>query len=94
MDVSNLISGSSAFSKPSLNTWKFLVHTMLKASLKDFEHNLTSMGDACNCLVVCTLFSMFVHHCLAMEKGLVQLSEAMSHAVWDYPRRMGQSGEF
>ena len=52
------------------------------------------MGDACNCLVVCTLFSMFVHHCLAMEKGLVQLSEAMSHAVWDYPRRMGQSGEF
>ena len=67
---------------------------MLKASLKDFEHNLTSMGDDCNCLVVWTLFSMFVHHCLAMEKGLVQLSEAMSHAVWDYPRRMGQSGEF
>ena len=93
-NVGNLISGSSAFSKPSLNTWKFSVHTMLKASLKDFEHNLTSMGDDCNCLVVWTLFSMFVHHCLAMEKGLVQLSEAMSHAVWDYPRQMGQSGEF
>ena len=94
MNVGNLISGSSASLKPSLYMLKFSVHVLLKASLKDFEHNLTSMGDACNCLVVCTLFSMFVHHCLAMEKGLVQLSDAMSHAVWDYPRQMGQSGEF
>ena len=92
-NVGNLISGS-AFSKPSLNTWKFSVHIMLKASLKDFEHNLTSVGDDCNCLVVWTLFSMFVHHCLVMEKGLGQLSEAMSHAVWDCPRQMGHSGEF
>ena len=37
-DVSNLISGSSAFSKSSLNTWKLLVQILLKASLKDFEH--------------------------------------------------------
>ena len=42
-DVGNLISGSSAFSKTSLYIWKFLVHTLLKPSLKDFEHNLTSM---------------------------------------------------
>ena len=41
--VSNLISGSSAFSKPSMYTWKFSVHVLLKPSLKDFEHNLTSM---------------------------------------------------
>ena len=42
-DVGNLISGSSAFSKPSLNIWKFSVHVMLKRSLEDFEHNLNSM---------------------------------------------------
>ena len=38
-DVGNLISGSSAFSKSSLYIWKFLVHVLLKPSLKDFEHN-------------------------------------------------------
>ena len=42
-DVGNLISGSSAFSKPSLYIWKFSVHLLLKPSLKDFECNLTSM---------------------------------------------------
>ena len=50
--VGNLISGSSAFSKSSLNIWKFSVHLMLKPSVEDFDHNLTSMGDECNCLVV------------------------------------------
>ena len=43
MDASNLISGSAAFSKSSLNIWKFSVHTLLKLSLKDFEHNLAGM---------------------------------------------------
>ena len=38
-----LISGSSAFSKSSLSIWKFLVHIVLKFSLKDFEHYLTSV---------------------------------------------------
>ena len=42
-DIGNLTSGSSAFSKPSLYIWKFSVHVLLKFSLKDFEHNLTSM---------------------------------------------------
>ena len=42
-DVGNLISGSSAFSKPSLYIWKFSVHMLLKPSLKDFEDNLASM---------------------------------------------------
>ena len=41
--VGNLISGSSAVSKSSLNIWKFLVHILLNASLKEFEHNFTSM---------------------------------------------------
>ena len=38
MDVGNLISGSSAFSKSSLNIWKFLVHVLLKPGLENFEH--------------------------------------------------------
>ena len=42
-NVGNLISGSSDFSKPSLYIWKFSVHVLLKPSLKDSEHNLTSM---------------------------------------------------
>ena len=42
MNVDNLISGSSAFSKLSLNIWKFSVHILLKPSLKDFELNVNS----------------------------------------------------
>ena len=43
MDVGNLISGSSAFSKSSLYIWKFSVHVQLKSRLKDFEYYLASM---------------------------------------------------
>ena len=42
-DVGNLISDSSAFSKPSMYIWKLLAHVLLKPSLKDFEHNFASM---------------------------------------------------
>ena len=42
-DVGHLISGSSAFSKTSLNVRKFTVHVLLKPSLEDFEHHFTSM---------------------------------------------------
>ena len=42
-DVDNLISGSSAFSKTSLNIWKFMVHVLLKPGLENFEHHFTSM---------------------------------------------------
>ena len=52
MDVDNLISGSSAFSKTSLNIWKFSVHVLLKPGLENFEHYFTSMWDECNCAVV------------------------------------------
>ena len=38
-DVGNLISGSSAFSKTSLNIWKFMVHVLLKLGLENFEHS-------------------------------------------------------
>ena len=53
-NVGNLISGSSAFWKPSLGIWKFLVHIMLKPGTQDFKHDLTSMGSKCNCLMVRT----------------------------------------
>ena len=42
-DVGNLISGSSAFSKTSLNIWKFTVHILLKLGLENFKHCFTSM---------------------------------------------------
>ena len=42
-DVGNLISGSSSFSKTSLNSWKFTVHVLLKPGLENFEHYFASM---------------------------------------------------
>ena len=42
-DVGNLISGSSAFSKSSLNIWKFSVHVLLKSGLVNFEHYFHSV---------------------------------------------------
>ena len=42
-DVGNLISGSTAFSKSSLNIWKFTVHVLLKSALENFEHYFASM---------------------------------------------------
>ena len=42
-DVGNLISGSSAFSKTSLNIWKFTVHVLLKPGLENFKHYFTSL---------------------------------------------------
>ena len=51
-DVGNLISGSFAFSKSSLNIWKFSVHILLKPGLENFEHYTDSMLLECNCAVV------------------------------------------
>ena len=48
-DVGNFISGSSAFSKSSLNIWKFMVHVLLKPGLDNFEHYFASMGCEWNC---------------------------------------------
>ena len=58
VDVGNLISGSSAFSKSSLNTWKFTVHVLLKPGLENFEHYFASVGDECNCVVVWAFFGI------------------------------------
>ena len=58
VDVGNLISGSSAFSKSSLNIWKFLVNVLLKPGLENFEHYFASMWDKCNCAVVWAFFGI------------------------------------
>ena len=50
INVGNLISGSSAFSKTSLNIWKFTVRVLLKPGLENFEHCFTSMRDECSCV--------------------------------------------
>ena len=55
-DVGNLISGSSAFSKISLNIWNFMVHVLLKPGLENFKLYFTSMWDECNCVVVWAFF--------------------------------------
>ena len=57
-DVGNLISGSSAFSKSSLNIWKFTVHVLLKPTLENFEHYFASVWDECNCAVVWAFFGI------------------------------------
>ena len=43
VDIGNWISGSSAFSKSSLNIWEFSVHVLLKSRLENFEHYFASM---------------------------------------------------
>ena len=57
-DIGNLISGSSAFCKTSLNIWKFTVHVLLKPGLENFEHYFASMWDEWNCVVVWTFFGI------------------------------------
>ena len=58
VDVGNLISGSSAFSKTSLNIRKFMVHILLKPGLEIFEHYFTRVWDECNCVVVWAFFGI------------------------------------
>ena len=56
--VGNLIFGSSAFSKSSLNVWKFLAHQLLKPCLENVEHYFASVWDECNCAVVWAFFGI------------------------------------
>ena len=58
VDVGNLISGSSDFSKSSLYIWKFTVHVLLKPGLENFEHYFISMWDEYNCAVVWAFFGI------------------------------------
>ena len=56
--VGNLISGSSAIYKTSLNIWNFIVHVFLKPGLENFEHYLASMWNEHDCTVVWTFFGI------------------------------------
>ena len=75
VDVDNLISGSSAYSKSSLYIWKFSIHVVLKPSLKDFQHYLASMWNESNCVVVWAFFGtgmkmdlfQFCGHCWVFQ---------------------------
>ena len=93
MDVGNLISGSSAFSKPSLYICKFSVHILLKPRLTDFEHNLTNMWNECNCMVVWTFFG------IALLWDWSERGAQQSHVCWCFemrspPRCCWQNGSF
>ena len=57
-NVGNLISGSSALSKSSLNIWKFTVHVLLKPGWENFVHYFDSMWDECNCEGVWAFFGI------------------------------------
>ena len=61
VDVGNLISGSSAFSKSSLNIWKFTVHVLLKPGLENFEHYFASIWNEGNLNIL--------WHCLSLGLG-------------------------
>ena len=58
VDVGYFISSSSAFSKSSLNIWKFSVQVLLMPGLENFEHYFASVWDECNCVVVWTFFGI------------------------------------
>ena len=58
LSCSLMIQWMLAFSKPSLNIWKFTVHVLLKPGLENFEHYLVSVWDVCNCAVVWTFFGI------------------------------------
>ena len=68
MDVGNLISGSCAFSKSSLNIWKFMVHVLLRPDLENFEHYFASVWDECSCVVVWAFFGISLS--LGLERKL------------------------
>ena len=72
----NVISGSSAFSKTSLNIRKFTVHILLKPGLENFEHYFTSMWDECNCVVVWAFFGIayFISICINLNKDVCWLN--------------------
>ena len=57
-NVGNLISDSSAFSKSTLNSWKFSVQVLWKCGLENFEHYFASVWDEYNCAVVWTFFGL------------------------------------
>ena len=74
-DVDNLTSGSSAFSKFSLNIWKFTVQVVLKPGFENVEQYFASVWDECSCVVVWSFFGIGMKtdlfqscgHCLVFQ---------------------------
>ena len=60
MDVDNVISGSSAFSKSNLNIWMFMVQALLKPGLENIEHYFANVWDECDCMVVWTFCGLYI----------------------------------
>ena len=58
VDVDNLTSCSSAYSKSSLDIWNFLVHILLKSSLENFEYFTLLVWDECDCVVIWAFFGI------------------------------------
>ena len=84
-DVGNLITGSSAFSKSSLNIWDFSVHILLKPGLEKFEHYFANVWDECNCEVVWTFFGIAFLWEYTIEKRCKQfmsLNRWMLKKMW------------
>ena len=85
-DVANLTSGSSAFSKTSLNIRKFMVHVLLKPGLENFEHYFNSMWDERNCAVVWAflihIFMSFYHSGSSYFQEILY-SDPHSQRLWN-----------
>ena len=79
--ISNLLSGSSTFSNPSLYLWNFSVHILLKPSLKNFEHYFASMWNELGCAVVGTFFCPYAN--LVKEGTSLQSAKAASNPQRD-----------
>ena len=73
VEAGNLIPGSSAFSKSSLNIWKFSVYVLLKTHLENIEHYFASMWDKCNLVVIWT-FNLLNH---ILKKGFFVISDPL-----------------
>ena len=84
--VGNLISGSSAFSKSSLNIWKFPVHILLKSGLQNFEHYFASVWNECSCAVVWTFFGIaFLCDSLALPHNAPNIAPDLPVSVQASP---------
>ena len=88
VDLGNLISGSSAFSKSSLNIWNFMVRLLLKPGLEDFEHYFACMWDECSCAVVWTFF------CIAFSISLMSWKSYIENLLWDFLVHFGCLSKF
>ena len=81
VNVGNLISGSSAFSKPSLYIWKFSVHVLLKPSLKDFEHKLARLWNKHSCMVAWTFLPLLPINPCNMRHGSYYMTYCVNFFV-------------